>query len=88
MGLTYGSFTVGGISSSRLDFLRSLLFSFPVTVVEGPSASEGRSSSRSLVRFLPQKTWKIIPFAPEKNFELDSWENLPLGECSTEQDVR
>ena len=49
-GLTYRSFTVGGISSSRLDFLRSLRFSFPVTVA-GPSASEGRSSSRSLVRF-------------------------------------
>ena len=82
-GLTYRSFTVGATSSSRLDFLRSLRFSFPVTAV-GPSASEGRSSSRPLVRFLPQKTWKIIPFAPEKNFELDSWENLPLGECSTE----
>ena len=48
-GLTYRSFTVGGKSSSRLDFLRSLRFSFPVTVL-GPSASKGRSSSRSLVR--------------------------------------
>ena len=82
-GLTYRSFTVGGKSSSRLDFLRSLGFSFPVTVL-GPSASEGRSSSRSLVLFLQQKTWKIIPFAPEKKFELDSWENLPLSEYSSE----
>ena len=76
-GLTYSSFTVGGTSSSRLHFLRSLRFSFPATAV-GPSASEGRSSSRPLVRFSPQKTWRIIPFVPEKNFELDSWENLPL----------
>ena len=86
-GLTYSSFTVGGTSSSRLDFLRSLRFSFPATAV-GPSASEGRSSSRPLVRFSPQKTWKVIPFVPEKNFELDSWKNLPLGECGTEQDFR
>ena len=65
-GLTYSSFTVGGKSSSRLDFLRSLGFSFPVTVVVGPSASEGRSSSRSLVRFLPQKTWKSSHSRPRR----------------------
>ena len=64
-GLTYRSFTVGGISSSRLDFLRSLRFSFPVTVV-GPSASEGRAGPRSLVRFLPQKTWKSSHSRPRR----------------------